>query len=178
MSKTPHRLTVALVRPPLLLFGFLAKSLYALLFGWTEKKHTLTKEKQFRQEIEAALPFLFNSYNARFIQSKYSHKSFDYVSATVDIGNLLLAFDRGRGELVIRIAARNSGDWQKWQDMLETIPAMEDPFNVRHRVLLSLDDWALLLKPNMPRLLEVFSGDQYSDTRQYLTAFKRGENPS
>jgi hypothetical protein len=178
MARNMNSRIVAFLRPPLIAIGFVAKLIYSVFFARAERRSANQAEAAFKREIETSLPFLFKNYNARFIPGKYLHKPFDYVSAAVDIGSFLLAFDRGRGELAIRIAAKNSGDWQKWQDIQQITAAMEDPYNVRDKAILCLEDWALLLKPSMAQLLKVFSGDQYSDTRQYLMEFKtlRGSN--
>ena len=55
-------------------------------------------------------------------------------------------------------------------DLLDTL---KDPYDVRRKVVYSLADWALLLKPNMPGLQEMFSTGQYRHTRDYIREFKR-----
>ncbi|HEY2497612.1 MAG TPA: hypothetical protein VGK24_11120 [Candidatus Angelobacter sp.] len=172
MSRQSNKRVVAIIRPPLIAIGFVAKTLYKLLFGWLDVPLARKRQDKFAREIQAELPFLFNEYRGKLIPVENGRLPlpFDYVGATVDIGCFLLSFARGRGELGITISAKNADGSSNLSDLLD---AMQDPYDVRRKVVYSLADWALLLKPNMPSLREVFSAGKYRHTREYVREFKK-----
>ena len=172
MSRQSNKRVVAVIRPPLIVIGSVAKAFYKLLFGWLDVQRARKRQDEFAHEIQTELPFLFDEYGGKLVPIENGRipLPFNYVVATVNVGAFALGFARGRGELDVTIQANKAEGSANLPDLLD---ALKDPYDVRRKVVYSLADWALLLKPNMPSLQEMFSTGQYRHTRDYIREFKR-----
>jgi hypothetical protein len=171
MANRSNQWIVSLVRPPLMVIGFIAKAVYSLLFGRADKRLAQKNQEVLAGSVKAELPFLFNEYDGGIIPNEGVPfpPGFDYAVVTVEVGELLFRFIRGRGDLDVRVAAKsNAADWH---DVTLVISAIEDPEDMKRKSFLSLSDFAPLLRRNMSRLIEAFSSAQYAETRQHLAKF-------
>jgi hypothetical protein len=175
MSRQFKDLVISLIRPPLIVVGFIAKTIYALFFGRADKRLAQKQQDELANEIQQHLGFLFQEYGGRIIPNtgiKFP-PGFDYAIVTVEAGELLFRFVRGRGDLDVQIATKaNTNDWH---DVSLVIGAIERPEEMQRKSFLSFADVASVLEPNMPQIKEAFSTARYADTQQNLANFKKYE---
>ena len=57
------RILIAILRPPLLVLGFIFGNLYKLCFGWYDKRLARQHEQRFADDIRSYLPFLFSEHD-------------------------------------------------------------------------------------------------------------------
>jgi hypothetical protein len=93
-----------IVRPPLLLLGFILKPV-GLLLGILDRPLARRDERKLRRDIAEAMPFLFKERQGRIVSNEGVPfpPSFDYAFVTVQVENLFTRFCRGRGELDLHI---------------------------------------------------------------------------
>lgn len=110
------RLVIAIIRPPLLVIGFVVGHLYDLCFGWLDKRLARQHEQRFAEDIRANLSFLFSEHAAEIIPNEGTPfpPPFDGAYVTVAVGNLLLRFVRGRGDFSVEVASSFAP--QDWED--------------------------------------------------------------
>lgn len=171
MANRSNQWIISLVRPPLMALGFIAKAVYSLFFGRADKRLAQKNQEILAASVKAELPFLFNEYGGVIIpnQGVPFPPGFDYAIVTVEVGDTLFRFIRGRGDLDVRVAAKS--DVTDWHDVTLVISAIEVPEDMKRKSFLSLSDFAPLLRRNMSRLIEAFSSAQYAETRQHLAKF-------
>lgn len=171
MANRSNRWIVSLVRPPLMVLGFIAKAVYLLFFGLADKRLAQKHQEMLAASVKAELPFLFNECGGVIIpnQGVPFYPGFDFAIITVEVGEILFRFIRGRGDLDVRVAAKS--DATVWHDVTLVISAIEDPEDMKRKSFLSLSDFAPQLRRNMSRLVEAFSSAQYAETRQHLAKF-------
>jgi hypothetical protein len=171
MANQSNRWIVSLLRPPLIVLGFIAKAVYSLFFGRADKRLAQKNQEVLAANVKAELPFLFNEYDGVIIPNEGVRfpPGFDYAVVTVEVGELLFRFIRGRGDLDVRVAAKS--DATDWHDVTLVISAIEDPEDMKRKSFLYLSDFAPLLRGNMSRLIEAFSNAQYAETRRHLAKF-------
>lgn len=89
--------------------GFILKPI-GLLFGLLDRPIARRNERQLRLDIAEAMPSLFSEYGGRVVPNEGVPfpPSFDYAFVTVAVGNFLIRFCRGRGELDLARRFRNS----------------------------------------------------------------------
>lgn len=61
------RILIAVVRPPLLVLGFVFGNLYKLCFSWLDKSIAKQNEKRFAEDIHKYLSFIFAEHKAEII---------------------------------------------------------------------------------------------------------------
>jgi hypothetical protein len=95
------------VRPPLLMLGFILKPI-GLLLGLLDRPLARRNERQLRLDIAEAMPFLFAEHGGRIIPNEGVPfpPGFDYAFVTVAIGKLVIRFCRGRGELDLHVGSK------------------------------------------------------------------------
>jgi hypothetical protein len=159
---------VAFITPPLLVVGFVFKTLYKLLFSGVDRRLARRDQNRLAKEIREEMPFLFDEYGARIVpnQGVPSPPGFDYAIVTLEIGDLLFRFIRGRGDLDIRVASKNTP--KEWHDVLLVIRAMEDPDDMRYTGFIFLRDAAVVLRKKMTLIQEAFSSPRLAETQQHL----------
>ena len=159
---------VAFITPPLLVVGFVVKTLYKLLFSGADRRLAKREQDRLAKEIHEEMPFLFGEYGARIIpnQGVPFPPGFDYAIVTLEIGDLLFRFIRGRGDLDVWVASKNAP--QEWHDVLLVIRAMEDPADMRYAGFIFLRDAAVVLRKKMPLIQEALSAPRLTETQQHL----------
>ena len=159
------RVLIAMVRPPLLVLGFIFGNLYKLCFGWDDKRLARRNEQRFADDIRRYLAFLFSEHGANVIPNEGVPfpPSFDGAYVTVAVGNLLLRFIRGRGDFSVRVAsAFAANDWEDFRlvadgtsqwDVSQPAP--------RHY---TLETFEPILRSRLERLQEVLSKGRFEAT--------------
>ncbi len=64
------RILVTVLRPPLLVLGFVFGNLYKLCFGWLDQRMATRNEHRFAEDICKHLAFLFAEYGAKIIPNE------------------------------------------------------------------------------------------------------------
>jgi hypothetical protein len=146
-----------------------------LFFGRADKRLAQRQQDQLAIEIQQNLTFLFTEYGARIVPNTGLRfpPGFDYAIVTVEVGDVLFRFIRGRGDLDVQIATKiNANDWH---DISLVIGAIENPDEMQRRSFVTFSDIAALLKTNILRIQEAFSDARYASTQQHLANFKQYE---
>jgi hypothetical protein len=108
MQKRNRQLLVELIRPTILLAGFVVKTIYRTIFGWWLDPWFQRKANEsLLEDVRATLPFLFSI--GRVIQTPQIRVlPFNYASVEIGRMNLLFSFTRGREEINILVAPRHA----------------------------------------------------------------------
>ena len=64
------RIVIAILRPPLLVLGFVFGNLYELCFGWLDKRIARQNEQRFAEDVRTHLPRLFSEHGAKVIPNE------------------------------------------------------------------------------------------------------------
>lgn len=64
------RVLIGVLRPLLLLFGFIFGNLYKVCFGWLDRRLAKGNERRFADDIRSHLSFLFTEHGAQIIPVK------------------------------------------------------------------------------------------------------------
>jgi hypothetical protein len=156
------------IRPPLMVLKFILTPLDRILFGFLDKLIARRNEDRLRQDIRTAAAFLFEKYHGLVVPNEGVPfpPGFDYAFVTVAVNNILIRFCRGRGELDVRLASKNSAcDWHDLALLVNLI----DPKVDRQRTYFSdLREVSSLLQPNIDRLRQTLGENQDQEFTQQL----------
>jgi len=104
MQKNNRRLLVELIRPPLLLVGFLVNMIYRTFFRWWVDQWLQRKaNKSIIEDVRANLPFLFSK-GSIVEHPRIRVLPLDYASVEIGWENLLFSFTRGREDTNVVVA--------------------------------------------------------------------------
>jgi thiosulfate reductase cytochrome b subunit len=161
-----------LIRPVLLLCGALISSVYNALFAWWLDPWTFKRRQtRFEHEIQAEYSWFFDEYDARIVPMKRYRRAFDYVMATVALGDLLLRFVKGRAEFRVDIAPAHAPN--DWHDFAEAIDLASDAESVRSGARsYRMANFRQLFEANFERLKLFFSAEEYGESRRERTVKK------
>jgi hypothetical protein len=175
MSKPGRDLIISLIRPPLIVIGFVTKSLYSLFFGWADKRLGRRLEQQLGKDIKQNLSFIFDQYGGVIVPNTGVRfpLPFDYAVVTIEAADLLFRFYRGRGDLNVYVAPKQAPN--DWNDVSLVISALKAPDDMQRRTFVLLSDMTYFLKAHMSEIQAAFSPENYANTLQNLAAFKRYE---
>jgi hypothetical protein len=168
-------LIISLIRPPLIVIGFVTKSLYSLFFGWADKRLGRRLEQQLGKDIKQNLSFIFDQYGGVIVPNTGVRfpPPFDYAVVTIEATDLLFRFYRGRGDLNVYVAPKQAPN--DWNDVSLVISALKAPDDMQRRTFVLLSDMTYFLKAHMSEIQAAFSPENYANTLQNLAAFKRYE---
>jgi hypothetical protein len=159
------RVVIAILRPPLLVVGFVFGNLYKLCFGWLDRRMARQGEQRFAQDIHKYLAFLFSEHGAKVIPNEGVPfpPSFDGAYVTVAVGNLLLRFVRGRGDFSVRVASAFAPcDWEDFELVANGV-GQWDISKQRARYY-TLETFEPILTSRLGRLQEALSKDRFETT--------------
>jgi hypothetical protein len=159
------RLLVAVLRPPLLVLGFVFGNLYKLCFGWLDRRVARQNEQRFADDIRNHLSFLFTEYRAQIIPNEDTRfpPGFDVAYVTVAVGALRLRFGRGRGEFWVSVATEFAPhDWEDFRLVADNI-GIWDTSQPRPDSY-SLETFADILLPRLAGLQEALSKERFEAT--------------
>jgi hypothetical protein len=159
------RIVIAILRPPLLVLGFVFGNLYKLCLGWLDKRLARQHEQRFAEDIRKYLTFLFSEHGARIIPNEGVPfpPSFDGAYVTVAVGNLRLMFVRGRGDFSVRVASAFApNDWEDFRLVADGIGRwdMSKPGPPRY----TLETFEPILRSRLERLQGALSRDHFETT--------------
>lgn len=159
------RLVIAIIRPPLLVIGFVVGHLYDLCFGWLDKRLARQHEQRFAEDIRANLSFLFSEHAAEIIPNEGTPfpPPFDGAYVTVAVGNLLLRFVRGRGDFSVEVASSFAPqDWEDFRLVADGISKWDIPQSRPEHY--ALETFAGILQSRIKALQEVRSKERFEQT--------------
>jgi hypothetical protein len=168
MNRPVNKLVVAIVRPPLLLLGFVFKGFYSLLFSGLDRRLALKHQQQLQSDVLAFIPSLASRPGMRILMSEIGKPPppFDYAEVTIAVPPMQFHFVRGRGGFDAYIG-RDCAD-KNWHELslvlsiLDFLPEMSrgsitDPSDVERALQLYWD-----------QLSASFSDEQYSELKKQL----------
>jgi len=159
MRKDNRRLLIELIRPPVLLLGFVVKTVYRGMFGWWLDPWLQRKANQsLIDDVRANLPFLFP--NGSVVEHPQIRVlPFDYASVEISWENVLFSFTRGREETNVLVASRHAPNIA--YELGPVIAALEDKrYSDRHAIS-DLHNTANLLQPHLQALNAAFSEHEF-----------------
>jgi hypothetical protein len=159
------RIVLAILRPPLIVLGFLFGNLWKLCFGWLDKRVARKNEQRFAGDIRTYLSFLFTDYEARIIpnQGVPFPPAMDGAYVTVAVGTVRLRFCRGRGDFSVVVASEFAPqDWEDFRLVADGI-SQWDSSNSQPRYY-RLESFAGVLRPRLEPLQEALSQTRFETT--------------
>jgi hypothetical protein len=159
------RIVIAILRPPLLVLGFVFGNLYKLCFGWLDKRIARQNERRFAEDVRTYLAFLFSEHRAQVIPNEGVPfpPRFDGAYVTVAVGNLRLRFVRGRGDFSVSVASAFApNDWEDFQLIADGIGHW-DGSKPGSRYY-TLETFEPVLRSRLERLDEGLSKDHFETT--------------
>ena len=143
------------VKPPLVVVGFIFKGLYWITYGWWGEGRFFQKQlRRLEVEIRDLFWFLFSEHSGEIVQNgDIGHLARLQASVvTVSVGNLLVRFVEWRDEQQVHIASKQSPS--EWYGLLSALRAMDQEVESR---IFGFRDAADLLHRNLKQLEEAFS---------------------
>jgi hypothetical protein len=159
------RLLDAVLRPPLLVLGFIFGNLYKICFGWLDKRLARQQEQRFADEIRTHLSFLFTEHGAQIIPNEGASfpLPFDFAYVTVAVGVLRLQFFRGRGDFSVSVASEFSPhDWEDFRLLADDIGEWDT--SQPQPPPYSLETFEGVLRPRLAGLQEALSKERFEAT--------------
>jgi len=159
------RILVAILRPPLLVLGFIFGNLYKLCFGWYDRRLARQGEQRFADDIHTYLGFLFSEQGAKIIPNVGTPfpPSFDGAYVTIAVGNLHLRFIRGRGDFSVRVASAFApNDWEDFRVVADgigqwVVPQPEPRYY-------TLETFEPILRSRLEKLQNALSKERFEET--------------
>lgn len=156
---------VTVLRPPLLVVGFVLGNLYKVCFGWLDRRAARQNEQHFAEDIRGYLAFLFEERGAEIIPTVGTPfpPSFDGAYVTVAVGNLRLMFIRGRGEFAVRVSSAFAPtEWEGFRLVADGI-SQWDVSQPSPRYY-TLETFGPILRSRLEQLEEALSKDRFEAT--------------
>lgn len=155
MTKRNRELLIEYIRPPVLLVGFLIKTIYRVMFGWWLNPWLQRKaNRSLIEDVRMYLPFLFPI--GDFVKQRQIRVlPFDYALVELGWENLLFSFARGREETNVIVAPRHAPNMS--YELGPVIAALENKRYSDRYVVNGLHDAANLLEPHLQALNAAFS---------------------
>jgi hypothetical protein len=159
------RIVIAIVRPPLLVLGFIFGNLYKLCFGWLDGRAAKQNEERFAQDIHTYLVFLFSEHGAKIIPNEGVPfpPGMGGAYVTLAVGNLRLRFVRGRGDFSVSVASAFApNDWEDFRLVADGV----SQWNVSQSGprYYTLETFEPILRSRLERLQEVLSKEHFEAT--------------
>jgi hypothetical protein len=158
---------LVLLRPIARAVGTIVSPVYDIAFGPLGERSQRKRERRFQDEIRRSLPWLFARYEAKVIPNTQSYpRAFDYAVVTIALGNILIRFVSGRGELRADIAPAHAPT--NWEEIGEAIAFVGESKQSPPRYF-RLADLGQLLEQNLNRLNPAFAQGQYEQSDRSST---------
>jgi hypothetical protein len=159
------RVVIAIVRPPLLVLGFIFGNLYKLCFGWLDRRAAKQDEERFAEDIHTYLAFLFSEHGAKIIPNEGVPfpPGMGGAYVTLAVGNLRLRFVRGRGDFSVSVASAFApNDWEDFRLVADGI----SQWNVSQSGprYYTLETFEPILRSRLERLQEALSKEHFEAT--------------
>ena len=167
MGREFNKWVVAIIRPPLLVAGFIVSNVYSLLFGWYGKRLAREAQHRLEAEVQEYLSFLFREYDAHIIpEPEARHVSDgDWPLVVLSVDGMLLHLLRWRGELNIGVAPIHAPN--DWDDLMLVLSILDE--SVKRNACGDLFHLAQLLKPRMALLSQALSEPGYAALKERLS---------
>ena len=159
------RILIAILRPPLLVLGFIFGNLFKLCFGWLDKRTARQNEQRFAEDIRTHLAFLFSEQGAKIIPNVGTPfpPSFDGAYVTIAVGNLHLRFIRGRGDFSVRVASAFApNDWEDFRLVADGISQWR--VSQPEPRYYTLETFEPILRPRLENLQDALSKERFEAT--------------
>jgi hypothetical protein len=161
----PARVVLVVLRPPLLILGFIFSNMYKLCFGWLDRRLARQSEDRFSYDIRTHLSFLFTEHGAQIIPNEGTPfpPAFDGAYVTVAVGALRLRFVRGRGDFSVSVASEFAPhDWEDFRLVADDVGEWDT--SQPRAGEYSLENFERILRPRLAGLQEALSKDRFEAT--------------
>jgi hypothetical protein len=114
MGRQFNKLVVEIITPPLRVAGFVVSNVYSVLFGWYGKRLARRAQREFAQEVQEQMSFLFSDYDAQIVSKPEikGRSDIDWPSVTLSADGMLFEFLLWRGDLSASVAPiHKPNDW-------------------------------------------------------------------
>jgi hypothetical protein len=150
----------AILRPPFLLAGLVAKPLYRFLFSRSDERLAREAEQQLAADVHTYLPFLFSELNGRIVPNQVVDfpPPFDYAIVTMDVSQVLLRFTRGRDHLAVQVAPKSYPN--NFHEVSTVLTALEVP-GIQRGLVSCLLDAGRVLRQHMGEIQRAFTPEEY-----------------
>jgi hypothetical protein len=158
---------VAVLRPPLLVVGYVASRLYRLLFSRYDERLARKHEEALAGDVRRSVPFLFTEMSGRIVSSDDIEfpPPFDYAVITVETSSLRVRFTRGREHLAVQLAPKLSPN--SWHELSTMLGVLEIP-GVQRGSISDLAQVDRLLRVHVREITHAFADDKYPALRAQL----------
>ena len=159
------RLLVRVLRPPLLVLGFIFVNLYKLCFGRRDIRLAREHEQRLVDDIRTHLSFLFTEHEAQITPNEGTPfpPALDGAYVTVAVGTSRLRFVRGRGDFGVAVTSQFAPhDWQDFQLVADGISEWDTSQPPPY--VYSLEAFGSILRPRLAGLQEALSKERFEAT--------------
>ena len=154
-----------IVAPIVVLIGKVLGFCFGWCFRWSNESIALKNQRQFAEEIQKSLPFLFTEHGAKVVPNDADvpfPPSFDGAYVTVASERVWFQFIRGRGDFTVRVASPAAPTEREDLDLIvATLPDMSVKFGARD--LWQLRNLAAVLPDLYSSLAKALDKDGYSE---------------
>jgi hypothetical protein len=168
MNRRIARSFLAVIRPPLVLLRVILSPIYSAVFGGLEKRLAMRNQQRLAQDIEDALPFLFNDYKGRVVPNEGVGfpPPFDYAVVTIAFDNFLIRLTRGRSELGVHVASTHGPT--DWHELALLLSAIGNGREIERQDFRDLWELARELRPKIDGVCEMFALGQFGAIKQRI----------
>jgi hypothetical protein len=155
------------VRPVVIVIGFVVTGLYGILVGWWYGKFVrFRKREELGREIQNQMWFVFEERNGRVVENgDIGHlAALDCAIVTVAAEGLLLRFVQWRDNSQVHVSSERCGGWHELAAVLNVML----PGEVARHSIVSFNHAGRLLRDHWNLLKKAFSEECYSDLTQQL----------
>lgn len=168
MQRRVAKVVVAIVRPPLFLFGFVLGGIYKLLFSRSDRRGALANQQQLERDIRNEVPFLVSREGTRITPDDFgdSPPSFDY--AMVDVASPPLTFRFTRGREQLSACVRRQGTEKSGYELSLVLSLLDLTPEIQRGSVNYLSDINRLLSQHWEALVWAFSDARYPELVKQL----------
>jgi len=150
----------AIIRPPFVAAGLVARPLYRLLFLRSDERLAREAEQELAADVHTYLPFLFSELNGRIVpnQGVEFPPPFDYAVVTMDVSQVLLRFTRGRDHLAVQVAPKSYPD--NFHEVSTVLTTLAVP-GIQRGSVSCVSDAGRVLRQHMEEIERAFTSEEY-----------------
>jgi hypothetical protein len=165
----------SVIRPPVLLVGFVIGKLYWLLIGWWyEKRVARSQERALLDSVMDKMRFLFSGHGARVVANGDvgALAKLGAAIVTVSAEGLRFRFIEHRGDRQVHVTSDNQP--YKWYELSSVLNAIDPKRYQRHSVTF-FEDAARVLQERLDTLKEALSSDRRDSIERATAEAHRDE---
>jgi len=168
MDRRVAKVVVAIIRPPLLLLGFIFGGIYKLLFSGRDRRLALDDQQRLIQDIRSRVPFLASRENTCITPVDFGDTPppFDYAQVDVVCPPLKFRFSLGRGELAVYVNREDAET--HGQELSLVLNLLDLRPEIKRGSIKDFSDVDGLLREHWEALAGAFSEARYPELRKQI----------